>query len=473
VTNVAIPETLAELVVPIESLRSYGRNPRRGDLGAIRRSLEANGQYRPLVVNKRTGEVLAGNHTWQAALDLGWTEIAVTYVDVDDEQAARIVLVDNRTNDLAGYDDGELAALLESLDDLDGTGFAQDDLDTLLALLDEATPKTEPEMVEPPAEPITRPGDLWTLGDHRLLCGDCRDADAVARLLGDRQIQLAFTSPPYAQQRDYDKASGFEPVPPAEYVEWFRPAAENVAAHLAADGSWFVNIKPTAHELDMELYVFDLVLAHVREWGWHFATEFCWERSGVPKHATRRFKNQFEPIYQFARGEWKFRPQHVRHTSAGMIVPLGADDGNRDWKQLQGKRGGWFDGQVTDSGKRRRGRGYTGPVSKAQGIRNTNTLGSGPMEGWAYPGNRLPTFTHTHEIVGHPAAYPVGLPEFFVKAYTDPGDLVYDPFMGSGSTLLAGENQKRPVCGIEISPGYCDVTVTRWERHTGREAVRD
>jgi hypothetical protein len=131
----AIPDTLEALRVPIDSVRPYARNPRRGSTALIRESLETHGQYRPLVVNRRTSEVLAGNHTWQAARDLGWAEIAVTYVDVDDQTAARIVLVDNRSSDLATYDDRELADLLASLDDFDGTGYVDDDLAALLESL--------------------------------------------------------------------------------------------------------------------------------------------------------------------------------------------------------------------------------------------------------------------------------------------------------------------------------------------------
>lgn len=113
-----IPETIASMAVPVSELRPYQGNPRRGDIEAIKESLETNGQYRPLVANRRTGEVLAGNHTLQAAKALGWPKIAVTWVDVDEEQAARIVLVDNRTNDLAGYDEAALADLLSGLPDL-------------------------------------------------------------------------------------------------------------------------------------------------------------------------------------------------------------------------------------------------------------------------------------------------------------------------------------------------------------------
>src|SRR5829696_2696571 len=130
-----IQSALKDLTVPIGSLRPYRRNPRRGDAGLIAESLERNGQYRPLVVNRPTGEVLAGNHTLLAAKELGWEEIAVTFVEVDDGQAKRIVLVDNRASDLAGYDGELLAELVAELPDLEGSGWDASSLDALLAEL--------------------------------------------------------------------------------------------------------------------------------------------------------------------------------------------------------------------------------------------------------------------------------------------------------------------------------------------------
>src|SRR4029077_9884727 len=186
----------------------------------------------------------------------------------------------------------------------------------------------------------SRPGDLWILGAHRVACGDCRDPDVVAHLLGERRVNMGFTSPPYAEQRGYDASSGFKRIKPDDYVEWFAPVAANVAAHLADDGSWFVNIKPAGGGLDTELYVFDLVLAHARQWGWHFATEFCWERAGVPKGVTQRFKNQFEPVYQFARNRWKMRPDAVRYHSDNVPVAGGPGSGNTTWKHAQGGNDG-------------------------------------------------------------------------------------------------------------------------------------
>lgn len=146
-----IHATLDALTIPIDQVRPRKGNPRRGDIDAIAESLTRNGQYRPIVVNKATSEILAGNHTYAAARRLGWAHVAVTFVDVDEDQAARIVLADNRTADLGHYDDDLLADLLRSLDggDLTGTGYDQDDLDALLA-----TPApADIEIVEPDTTP--------------------------------------------------------------------------------------------------------------------------------------------------------------------------------------------------------------------------------------------------------------------------------------------------------------------------------
>lgn len=128
-----IPETLAALRVPIGSLKPHPRNPRRGVVAQLVDSLRYHGQYRPIVARTGTGEILAGNHTWLAARHLGWSEIAVTFVDVDDDEALRILVVDNRANDLAVYDDEALVELLGALPDLAGTLFTQEALAGLLA----------------------------------------------------------------------------------------------------------------------------------------------------------------------------------------------------------------------------------------------------------------------------------------------------------------------------------------------------
>jgi hypothetical protein len=138
-----IREELKQLAHPINQFKTHPRNVRQGDVGAITESLNAHGQYRAIVVQKSTGYVLAGNHTLMAARALGWKEVAATFVDCDDEQALRILLVDNRANDLAMYDDRALADVLKELAStdlgLEGSLFNGDDLDDLIYRLEGTT----------------------------------------------------------------------------------------------------------------------------------------------------------------------------------------------------------------------------------------------------------------------------------------------------------------------------------------------
>ncbi len=124
--------------VPLSELQKFDKNPRRGNVELIAKSLKTYGQYKPITVNKRDNQILAGNHTYQAAQSLGWESIAVVYVDVDDATAAKIVAIDNRTTDLSEYDNQVLLELLKELPDLEGSGYDDSDLDDLKALLEEA-----------------------------------------------------------------------------------------------------------------------------------------------------------------------------------------------------------------------------------------------------------------------------------------------------------------------------------------------
>lgn len=190
----------------ISDLSTYHKNPRRGDVDAIAESLKARGQYRPIVVNIGTHashdyEILAGNHTYLAAKKLGWKTIQATTVDVDDDQAAQIVLADNRLADLGGYDDETLSALLSDVSSLDGLGWSQDDVDELAAALEPERDDSEVEDVEVPddAPQRVKRGEIWVLGEHRLMCGDSTKPEDMRKLLGGggEEADLWLTDPPY------------------------------------------------------------------------------------------------------------------------------------------------------------------------------------------------------------------------------------------------------------------------------------
>jgi DNA modification methylase len=192
---------LKTLAKPIGDFRTHERNVRQGDIGAICTSLEAHGQYRPIVVHKETNRILAGNHTFLAAQSLGWDKIAVTFVDCDEEQALRILLADNRANDLATYDDAALTAILQELAITDigllGTLYDGDDLDALINDLGGFHIPDDVDDVPDDVPAISKLGDVWLLGDHRVMCGDSTLDDEVGLLLRGKKADMAFTDPPY------------------------------------------------------------------------------------------------------------------------------------------------------------------------------------------------------------------------------------------------------------------------------------
>jgi DNA modification methylase len=195
-TMVGTPAGVQATTVPLSELKVYPRNPRRGDLEMIKHSLRCHGPYRPLIVNRRTKEVVAGNHLLLAMRELGYEMAPVWFVDVDEETAARIVLIDNRASDVAGYDSAELLELLSSLPGLDGTGYGEQDLDALLEEL--GPPPLEEEELPPlPAKPRTRSGELLVLGEHVLACGDAGNPNTYPLLLEGSCAELLVTDPPW------------------------------------------------------------------------------------------------------------------------------------------------------------------------------------------------------------------------------------------------------------------------------------
>lgn len=196
-------------MVSVDRLEIHPDNPRQGDIGAIASSISENGFYGTLVAQKSTRRILAGNHRLQAAIASGIQEVPVYWVDVNDVEARRILLADNRTADLATYDDNILADLLKDMAVMDGgllgTGYDGDDLDDLLADLDDGFAlNDQPEDIEPPENPVTQPGDIILMGSHRLVCGDSFNTDIMDLAIGDNKIGCVLTDPPYGINLDAD-----------------------------------------------------------------------------------------------------------------------------------------------------------------------------------------------------------------------------------------------------------------------------
>jgi ParB-like chromosome segregation protein Spo0J len=187
---------LASLVPDPANARSHGPD----NLASIVASLRRFGQAEPLIVQQGTNVVIAGNGRLAAKKELGWTDCDVVYLDVDSMDATALGIALNRTADLAGWDDEVLAKLLTQLaadDALEGVGFTEEQLGLLLRSLEDEPTLADRGPSEPPENPVAETGDLWLLGDHRLLCGDSTSVENMARLMGDANASLLVTDPPY------------------------------------------------------------------------------------------------------------------------------------------------------------------------------------------------------------------------------------------------------------------------------------
>ncbi len=455
---------------PIERLVPYARNARTHSdeqVAQIAASIAEFGFNSPILVTSDAG-IVAGHGRLLAARKLGLAECPVVVLDhLSETQRRAYIIADNKLALNAGWDEKLLAYELRELEseglDLALVGFSDQELESLFGgdAAPESAEDVEETVPQPPSQPVTRLGDVWVIGNHKLICGDCRDFAAVQKLFDGRRANVVITSPPYASQRAYDPASGFKPVAPDEYVAWYADVAANIAAMLADDGSYFLNIKEHADHGQRSLYVKDLTLAHVRQWGWRFVDEFCWRKTddGVPGGWGNRFKNAWEPVFHFCRQQKiKFRPKDVGHWSDDCFD---YSPNNPKSTSGSGLLGTGPRGAAADRGKNHDAWQTT--------RRNANNL-EGRHGGIARPSNVIEVKTESSQG-SHSAPFPRALVQFFLKAFSDPGDIVFDPFCGSGTTIAAAEVLGRTGYGVEISPAYCDVIVSRMMHLSGGPAM--
>lgn len=284
------------------------------------------------------------------------------------------------------------------------------------------------------------PGQIWEFASltrpdaaHRLIIADCRQAETLPRLLNGRTAQGIFTSPIYADRR----RKTYGGVPADEYVAWFEPVQQFAREHLAADGSFFINIKPHVEDGERLLYVNDLVATMKREWGWRYIDDLCWKRQGFPGRFPNRFKNAHEPVYHFALDvRIKFRPENVL-----LDTDLSyASDYDTRGAAENAVMGVAFNGRT------------------ARNVKSKNHNG-------ALPSNVIEAYTGAHSPgVQYGASFPVELPEFFIQAYSDPGDIWLDLFAGTGALAEAAERHGRIAYLVDVSPAAALETMVRLAR---------
>ena len=405
-------------------------------MAKIAASIAEYGWTNPVLVDGEHG-VIAGHGRLAAARKLGLATVPVIELaHLTPAQKRAYVIADNRLALDAGWDEEllalELADLTEAGFDLQLTGFEATEIEALLADEADAPAPTADDSAaddipNAPVVPVSRPGDLWQLGAHRLICGDAGDAGVISTLMQGEHAQLCFTSPPYGNQRDYTSGG---------IADW-DALMNGVFAQLpmASDGQVLVNLG-LIHRSNEWIPYWDGWLAWMRSQGWRRFACYVWDQGpGMPGDWQGRLAPSFEFIFHFNR---QARKPHktVPCKHAGQESHLRADGSSTAMRGKDGQVGGWTHaGQPTQD--------HRIPDSVIRIMRHKGKIG---------------------QDIDHPAVFPVALPEFLIEAYTDAGQTVFEPFGGSGSTLLAAQRSGRLGRAVEIAPEYVDVTILRWQQ---------
>lgn len=420
--------------VPLSKLQEAERNPKlhSSDIGV---SIGRFGYVEPIVLDERTGRIVAGHGRREALLKLkaeGGTPpngvkvgkggewlvpVMRGWASKDDAEAEAYLIASNKLVEAGGWDEKELASLLEGLADanaLDGIGFTQLDVDELLASVNKTEGFKDPDDVPPPPEEkdcYVKPGDLWLLGKHRILCGDSTVEENVVRVMDGKRTSLMATDPPYLV--DYDgtnhpqgykaQAKGVDPnkqwdayTDPEKAVSFFENFLK-VAIKVALTErpfvyQWFASMRA------------DLVLA-------------AWRNAGLLPHQ-----------------------QLIWHKSRTVLTRC---DYLWDYEPCMY---GWI------KGKR-------------------------PPTEIAPPNNARATWDVESKIEDgagqvHPTMKPVELIKRPIEYHTRPGAVIYEPFSGSGTAIIAAEMTGRACYAIELSPVFVQVAIDRWQAFTGKRATK-
>jgi DNA modification methylase len=401
-------------IVPLASIVPDPANVRVHDqrnIDAIKGSLARFGQQKPIVVDA-AGVIRAGNGTFLAAQGLGWQTINVVRTDLTGVEATAFAIADNRTSDLSVFDPQALSKLLVELQDEDalaGVGFDEKEINRMLdeVIAESGASLEDPGPQEPPAKPTTRTGDLWLLGEHRLLCGDSTNPDDMERLMGSEKATLLASDPPYL----VDYKGGNHPQ------SWHNSPD-------VKDKHWDDYVDPTT---GVEFFTTWLrtALAHcigrVPIYQWHATrrqvlVEEAWKANGLLVHQTLIWKKA-RPVLTRSLYMWVHEPCFF----------------------------GWREGFMPEPDRR--------PPPNERTVWEIDQVGQ--QDGI------------------HPTQKPVAIFEKPILFHTQRGEVVLEPFSGSGTQIAAAEKTGRRCFAMEISPAYVDAAIERWQKLTGKVATLD
>jgi len=420
-------------IVPVDRLIPYARNARTHDEGQVAQiagSIAEFGFVNPILIGA-DGSVIAGHGRLMAARKLGLDEVPVIRLGhLSETQRRALIIADNKIAENAGWDEELLRLELTDLKaedfNLDLTGFDLSDVDRLLANeTGEAQSggfAGEDTVPEPPANPVSRTGDLWLLGDHRLLCGDSTNAEDVKRLMNGERAILFATDPPYLV--DYDGTN--HPQNSARKAKVAKGDTSGTNGNKDWSATYGVTWDDSSQGPDLyrgfiKAAIAEAIAPNAAWYCWHASRrqamlEEVWTEMGAFQHQ-QIIWNKEKGVLTRSRYLWKHEPCLM----------------------------GWIKGNMPP---------------KADGA------------------EFLPSVWDIHGLSGeerpdHPTPKPLDCFAIPMRQHVEPGGLCYEPFSGSGSQIMAGQAVGRRVFAMEISPTYVDVAVERWQKATGKSAVLD
>lgn len=399
----------------LNGLIPYAKNSRthsEAQVAQIAGSIKEFGFNNPVLIDEDNG-IIAGHGRVLAAQKLGLQAVpCIRLAHLSETQRRAYVIADNRLALNAGWDDSMLTLELQDLKaedfNLDLLGFEADELNALLNPIKETEGLTDEDAVpEVPEEPKTKPGDIYQLGRHRLMCGDSTSIDAVEKLMGGVQVDFMFTSPPY-NAGDSEKLSGNTHTTDNKYATYRDDKTQDDYLDFlrAFTNAWMWVSKCMAVNIQQLAGNKIAFIEYLESYKNHLVDIAIWDKKhGAPQMAKNVMSNRFEYIVFLGQTE-----------NPSRAIPT-AD--------FQGTVQNVYEGQP----------------------------------------NRNNEFSNVHA-----ATFPVDFPEWAIKSFTKPGSIIADAFGGTGTTMIACEKLGRTNFMMELDPKYCDVIVKRWEDFTGQKA---
>ena len=405
----------------LSEIKPYENNPRNNDnaVPAVIASICEFGFKVPIVIDS-DGVIVCGHTRYKAAQEIGLKTVpCVIADDLTPEQVKAFRLADNKVGELATWDFEKLeleTAELETVE-LEKFGFENSDSDERIADIPKVTEDNYDK--EPPKEPKAKKGDIYQLGAHRLMCGDSTDPAVIERLMNGVKADMLFTSPPYSDMREYNGGKDLSVSNIAKFIGAYKPYTDYQCVNLG--------IQRKNHEI---VQYWNEYIAKAKECGYKLLAWNVWD------------KMECGSIGQQIRHEW--------------IFVFGTD---------------FYEINLTQPKKSKPIKAKRATTRRqADGSMKRNTKGDE-----SHFLKQMESVVSIYPEMGkiralHPATFPVELPAEYIKALTDEGDSVIEPFGGSGSTLIACEQLNRKCYMCELDPRYMDVIIDRWEKFTGQKA---